>query len=193
MKNVSGLPEKNVLLRHGLLRVQGAKNTRASLRSLPGRVRSLLCRGEEGQSLVELALVLPMLVIVLTGMVSFSLALYNYQQLGMATANVAQLLGSMQSGDPCSKAVTSMTTLLPSWTATKFTYTVTITDANDVAHKFGPISPTAASPFSCTAGSSELAAGKSITVQASYQYTWFPILSFSPSGNLVATQTVIGQ
>jgi hypothetical protein len=83
-----------------------------------------------------------------------------------------------------------MATMLPNWTPAKFTYTLTITDSSVVAHKYGP---TTGNTFSCTAGSAQLAENQPISLQVSYQYTWFPILSFSPSGNLVASQAVMGQ
>jgi Flp pilus assembly protein TadG len=180
MKNASGLPHER------------AKKIRAVSRFFRGRARALLCRGEEGQSLVEFALVLPMLVIALTGMVSFTLGMYSYQQLGVATATSAQQLGTLQGllSDPCAKTVSVMTSMLPTWTPAKFTYTLTITDSSGVAHAYGP---TAGSTFSCTAGAAQMAENQPISLKVSYQYTWFPILSFSPSGNLVASQAVMGQ
>jgi hypothetical protein len=133
-----------------------------------------------------------MIFTVLTGTISFSLALYNFQQLGLATSNVAQQIGALSGllTDPCAKVVTSVTTVLPNWTASKFTYTVTLTDSSGTAHQFGP---TTGSSFSCTAGAADMADNQPVTLLVGYQYTWFPILSFSPSGNLAASQTVIGQ
>jgi Flp pilus assembly protein TadG len=88
-------------------------------------------RGEEGAALLEFAITLPLLMTVLTGTASFSLALYLLQQIGNATSTAAQLLGAEQGliTDPCATVVTSVTKSLPNLTASKITYTVSITDS----------------------------------------------------------------
>jgi hypothetical protein len=54
----------------------------ARKKSLLGRIRRGLWSGEEGNALVELAFVAPIVMLLLTGVASFSMALYSYQQLG---------------------------------------------------------------------------------------------------------------
>ena len=104
---------------------------------------------DRGSALVEFAVVLPLMISILTGTASFSMFLYNYQQLGYTVSNAAQLVASQQgllaNGDPCATAVTSVTGALPHWTAANFTYTVSITDSAGTAHTYGP---TAGSSFS---------------------------------------------
>lgn len=155
-----------------------------------GLRRLLRLRGEEGGSLVEFAIVLPLMMTVLTGAASFTMALYSFQQLGNATSTAAQQLGAEQGliTDPCATTVTTVTSALPNWTASKLTYTVTITDSSGTAHTFGP---TAGSSFSCTSGASDMAANEPVTVQVSYTYSWFPILGFSPSSSLTATEAAL--
>lgn len=149
---------------------------------------------EDGGPLVEMALILPLLMTILTGSVSFCIALYSYQQLGNVTASAAHQLGAsaggVNGGDPCAVVATTVTTALPAWTAAKFTYTVIITDASGTAHTYGP---TAGSSFSCAAGAGNMSTSppEPVSVQVSYQYSWMPILSFSPSSPLTSTQTAM--
>jgi len=109
--------------------------------------RALRFGGEDGGALVEFAVTLPLFMTVLTGTASFSLAFYSLQQLGNATSNAAQLVAAEQGllTDPCATTVTSVTASLPSWTASKLTYTEIITDSSGTSHTFGP---TAGSSFS---------------------------------------------
>ena len=182
MKRVSGLAAQVlVLARHWITKYGEAL----------GRIcRALRLAGEEGGALAEFAVTLPLMLTVLTGAASFCLALYSFQQLSNATSTAAQQLAAEQGliTDPCATMVTTVTSALPNWTASKLTYTVTITDANGAAHTYGP---TAGSSFSCTAGAANMAANEPLTVQVSYQYTWFPILDFSPSSALGATETAL--
>ena len=150
--------------------------------------RAMRLRGEEsGTELVEFAFVLPGLMIVLTGTISFALALYNLQQLGNGTSAAVQAVAD-EAGlitDPCAQAVTSLTAALPKWTAAKFTYTMVITDSSNATHTYGP---TTGSSFSCTAGAVEEAQNYPVVLTVSYAYTWLPILRFSPSSPLKATE-----
>jgi Flp pilus assembly protein TadG len=165
-----------------------------SLRKRANMLLHRLCfRGEEGGTLVEFAVMVPLLVTILTGTASFSMALYSFQQLGSATSNAAQLVGNEQGliADPCASVVTAVTGALPNWTAGNLTYTVTITDSSGSAHTYGPTTPTSGSPFSCTAGAAEMAQNEPLAVQVSYKYTWLPVLNFKPSSTLTSSQTVM--
>ncbi len=146
--------------------------------------------GVEGTALVEFAIVLPLLMTILTGGASFCMALYSFQQLGYAGSNAAQLLAAEQGliTDPCAVTASTVTAALPNWTPSKITYTVIITDSTGTAHTFGP---TAGSSFSCTSGASDMAANEPVTVQVSYQYSWFPILSYSPSSSLTSSESAL--
>lgn len=153
--------------------------------------RALPFEDVEGVALVEFAMVLPLLMAILTGAASFCMALYSYQQLGYAASNAAQQLAAqagLKVADPCANVVTTVTASLPNFTPSKITYTVTITDPSGVAHPYGP---TAGSSFSCTPGSAYLGANEPATVQVSYQYSWFPILGFSPSSNLISSESAL--
>lgn len=157
--------------------------------SLLGRLAKLALRfgSEEGSSLVEFAVTIPLFVTVLTGTASLSLGAYSMQQLGNATSGAVQYIGA-ENGlgtDPCAEAVTSVTGTLPNWTASKFTYTEVITDLNDTTHTYGP---TTGSSFSCTAGAGVMSQNKSVVLTVSYTYKWLPVLAFTPSSAITSTE-----
>jgi len=171
-------------IRNGLRKIGNLVARR--VRRAPGR------RGEEGAALLEFAVTLPLLMTVLTGTASFSLALYFLQQIGNATSTAAQLLGAEQGliTDPCQTVVKSVTASLPNLTASKITYTVVITNSGGTANTYGP---TAGSSFTCTAGASEMAPNEPVSVTVSYAYSWLPILNFSPSSSLTSSETALTQ
>jgi Flp pilus assembly protein TadG len=162
--------------------------------SLTHRLRRLFHLGaEDGNALVELAIAMPIMMTILTGTASFSLGLFYLQQLGNATATAAQVLGSEQAliADPCAKVVTSVTTSLPNWTASKISYSVTITDSSGTAHPFPSTGMTTGSSFSCASGAADMAQNEPVSVTVSYSYSWLPILKFSPTSSLTATEVSI--
>jgi Flp pilus assembly protein TadG len=149
--------------------------------------RAMGLRSEEGGALLEFAITLPLLMTVLTGAASFSLAFYSLQQLGNACSSASQLVAAEQGliTDPCATAVTSVTGSLPGWTASKLTYTMVITDSSGATHPYGP---TTGNSFSCIAGAAEEAPNEPVVLTVSYSYTWMPILAFSPSSPLSSTE-----
>jgi Flp pilus assembly protein TadG len=162
----------------------------------PGRLRMLFARAagrvaqigsEEGTSLLEFAITGVVFFTVLTGAASFSLALYSMQQLSNATSSAIQSVSELRgiTTDPCKAAVTSITGTLPNWTASKFTYTMWITDSTGKANKFGP---TTGSGFSCTGGVTDQTENYPVTLTVSYAYSWIPILGLSPKSPLTATE-----
>jgi Flp pilus assembly protein TadG len=172
---------------------RGLRKRAISLGSMTKRV--LRFGGEDGGALVELAVTLPLFMSVLTGTVSFSLAFFNLQQIGNATSGAAQRLGAVARtvSDPCSEVVNQVTASLPGLDPTKITYTAVITNAAGTATTYGP---TTGSTFSCTAAgsggsSSEAGSGEPDTVTISYQYSWLPVLAFTPSSALASSETVM--
>jgi len=149
-------------------------------------------RGEEGAALLEFAVTLPLLMTVLTGTASFSLALYFLQQIGNATSTAAQLLGADAGlvADPCAKVVTSVTGSLPNLTASKITYTVSITDSSGTVHT---TPATTGSSFTCTSYAAYMAPNEPVSVTVSYAYSWLPVLNFSPSSSLTSQETALAE
>jgi Flp pilus assembly protein TadG len=189
MKISSGLRRHAILFAGGRKRAGGEQRASAGTQSIG--VRGLLRSGDEGGALIETALVLPILLMVLTGMFSLVIALYNYQQLGNATITAAQQLGAGRGliTDPCAAVAVAVAASLPNWAASKFTYTLTVTDSAGAAHKFGP---TGGSGFSCTTGGANMGQNEPVTLMVSYQYTWLPAFGISNlAGNLLSSETVL--
>jgi hypothetical protein len=91
--------------------------------------------GEEGQSMVEFALVLPVLMIVLTGICSFGIALNQYMVLTNATNAGArafalsrgQTTPALAGTNPCAYAVQTVENAAPSLNASNMTFTILYT------------------------------------------------------------------
>lgn len=94
--------------------------------------------GEEGSTVAETAVVLPVLLAVLTGIFSFGIALNQYLVLTNAVNNGARAFAMsagaqngnysiMDSGDPCKYAATVINSAATSLTASNLTYTITYT------------------------------------------------------------------
>ena len=150
--------------------------------------RARRLNSDEGSTLVEFAMTLPILVAVLTAVLSFSMFLFSMQQLSNATATAVQQVAANYgiASDPCAVAATSVTGSLPNWDPTKFTYTMWITNSSN---QQGPT--TGSASFSCTGGASEENTGSPIILKVSYSYTWFPILNFSPKTPLQVVQSAV--
>ncbi len=152
-------------------------------------------RGEEGAALVEFAVTLPLLMMVLTGTASFSLALYFLQQIQSATASAVMSVGGeaglFPNNDPCAAAAGFVTKALPNLAPSKLNLTLTITDTslNTDTYPSGSGSGSASS-FSCR-NAPAMEADSPVTLTVTYTYTWLPILNFSPNSNLTATQAAI--
>jgi Flp pilus assembly protein TadG len=154
--------------------------------------RAMGVRSEEGGALLEFAIALPLLMTVLTGAASFSLAFYSLQQLQNATSSAVQLVANQQGllTDPCATAQSTVTGALPGWTTSNFKYSMVITDSSGTAHNY-PASGMSSGTFSCTAGAGEEAPNESVVLSVSYTYTWLPVVAFSPSSPLVASQAAM--
>ena len=113
--------------------------TRHALRLAQRIMRTKGVKSEEGTSLVELAISLPVMLTLLTGAASFSLAFYTLQQLGNATSTAVQLTAANQGlvSDPCETAAAAVESALPNWTTTKLTFTLAWTDASGGSHSCG--------------------------------------------------------
>lgn len=136
-----------------------------------------LRRREDGQSLVEFALVLPPLLIVLTGVFSFGIILTQYEVLTDAVSAGARAFalsagGSSNSkstatnGDPCAYAATTIQNSAPNLTATSLTYTIIYTPSGGSATTY---SGTGASSPSCS--SLTMNFGDIVQVKATYPVT----------------------
>jgi len=179
----------------------------------PLTLRQKLCAfwgtREEGSQLVEMAMVAPILLVILTGMASFGMALYTQQQLGLAAANSVQAVatGASYITNPCSTAEADAVSGLPSnWSVASinFTLTITMVSSGTTTTKTETWSGTSYPNDCATTGLNDLtstaAQFQPLTLQVSYPYNWFSIFtwarsgsSFKPSGNLTTTQAAMIQ
>ena len=73
---------------------------------LVSHARKMLISDSEGGALVEMAVTLPILMLILTGIVSFSFTLYQKLQLAEAVSNAGHYLATARGdSDPCAKAI----------------------------------------------------------------------------------------
>ena len=185
----------------GLLR-----NQRGSVRSASfgHRIVELIRSDSSGSALVELAIALPVYLIIITGMVSTVMALTAYEQLAFATFAASEAIGANRGlqTDPCALAATELAASLPTWKTTGLSMDVWITQ-NVGGVQSSPIhyGPYTISNASCTGDAATSGNGnysynnaknEPVTVRATYQYTWFPIYSNKiTTGPLVAAESSI--
>ena len=134
------------------------------LRSTWQRTRTLLARSNDaGQSAVEFALCLPVLLLVVTGILTFGLAINNFIVLTDATGVSARQLAISrgQTTDPCATTVTAFYAAAPLLARSGLTFAFSF---NGVAY-----SGTSCNSSSTTTGAAgNLAQGTSAQVTVSY-------------------------
>jgi Flp pilus assembly protein TadG len=169
-------------LRDHIMAVPGAGSlNRAKLKNpfVGRRVGSYRCSGGEGQSLVEFALVLPVLLLIITAIYSLGLFMLNYQTLIHAVDQggiALELLPNMPASgtypgatDPCltvAQAVVGSSGTLVKTGTNGIQLTVTIG-----SNSYGPSAPANSSGtanFSCTDASAYAVQGATGTVKATY-------------------------
>jgi Flp pilus assembly protein TadG len=118
---------------------------------------------EEGSSLIEFAVCLPVLLLILTGTFAFGLALNNYLMLTNATTIGAQQLSVSrgQTLDPCSTAATAVIAASPLLKASNLSFAYVL---NGVPYT----GTTCASGSVATGAPSNLVLNKSATLTVTY-------------------------
>ena len=88
------------------------------------QTQSWKASGEDGQALIEFAVSLPILLLIVTGILTFGLALNNYVMLTNATDTGARALAisSGQTTDPCATAVSAIYAAAPILKPGSFTF-----------------------------------------------------------------------
>jgi Flp pilus assembly protein TadG len=149
-----------------------ARNTLAvSDATSNNRVRS---GNKRGQSLIEFSLIMPMILLIMTGSLSFGIAFHNFLVLTNAVNTGAQLLSISrgQTTDPCATAYAAIQTAAPSLTTSGLSLTFVI---NGVTY---------ASTTSCTGGTANMVQGASAQVTGSYPATFAIFAMAFPSSTL---------
>jgi Flp pilus assembly protein TadG len=140
-----------------------AADARVQLR-FPGRpLRAFLRAGEQGSAIVEFALILPMLLLLTTGLLVFGVAMNNYLQLTNAVSIGARTLAvsAQITLDPCSTASSAIIAAAPGLASAnlKFSYVL-----NGTAYS----GPSCASSSVSTGAAENLSTGTTATVTATY-------------------------
>jgi Flp pilus assembly protein TadG len=159
------------------------------------RLRAL---GEQGGSLVEFALVLPLLLLIITGFTTFGIALNNYLELTEATGIGAQQLAILRGNtlDPCSVAAGAVEEAAPYLTPANLTFTFVLDGTT-----FGPYagnttwsSSTCASASNTTGAAGDLVQGQSADMIVTYPCNLAVYgINYAPSCKLTAQVTEIVQ
>jgi Flp pilus assembly protein TadG len=132
------------------------------------RVRKLIERHEEGQALVEAALVLPLLLLAGTGILIFGIYMMQILSLTEGVGSAGRVLAS-NAGitlDPCSEAVTAFRNAAPLLKTSSLTYKITLNPGNgDVVYD----NRINCSSSSATSGdAANLKSGGTATVKVTY-------------------------
>ena len=139
------------------------------------RARKALLSDSEGGALVEMAVTLPVLMLILTGIVSFSISLYQKLQLAEAVSNAGHYLATARGdSDPCAKAIQAVIAGAPGLASSNLT--VTLSDNG-----------TAMSTSCPSSGGSALTRGDVAQVTATYP-TSLAIYGFRYSSFNMASQ-----
>jgi len=152
------------------------------------RFRGAARAREEGSALVEMAVVLPLLMLIVTGMISMGLVLTNYLMLSHATDVGARYLAVSrgQTTNPCSDTVTAIQNAAPGLSKSQLSYTFVIGSGT---FSGGPTSFSGTSSSSCSvAGVTDLSPGKTATVTVSYPFQFF-IYGWSNASVSIKSQT----
>ncbi len=144
---------------------------------------------ESGQALVEFAVSLPLLLLIVTGILTFGLALNNYVVLTNATDTGARALAisSGQTTDPCATAVNAIYAAAPILKPTSFTFNFVLNGT----HYSGT---TCSSPSSTTGAAANLAHQSPAQVTVTYPCSLAVFgINYAPACSLQAQTTELVQ
>lgn len=143
--------------------------------------RGWFAGGEEGNTLVEFAIVLPVLMLIISGIFAFGLAISNQLTLTQALGTGAQYLQQIRTSttDPCSDTFTAIKNAAPYLNSSSIVVTVTMNG----------VTPTQTGN-TCAGAQSNLTPGVPVKVSATYPCTLSVYsMSFASSCQLSAQVT----
>ncbi len=152
----------------------------SELKSRPSRMLRPSIRGDHGGALVEMALVMPIMLAMLTSIFSFSVVLYQKLQLGEAVSNAGRVM-ALERGDtdPCATTANAIYAAAPALAKSSMTLTFTLGGSNSGGSVSGGTSygGTKGTAPSCVAagngGSAALQSGWPAQIQATYPCSFF--------------------
>lgn len=151
-----------------------------------GRLRS---RNDRGQALVEFALCLPILLLIVTGTITFGFALHNYLELTDAVSIGARLLAISrgQTTDPCALTATAVSNAAPLLKSANFSYTFVLNGTTYTGS-------TCSSGSTSTGAAGNLVQGKPAQVKVTYPCNMAVFgINYAPSCTLTAQTTELVQ
>jgi Flp pilus assembly protein TadG len=157
--------------RIGGLKYRSAPSRRGDARFVSPKPRwRRLLFGEDGGPLVEMGFVMPMMMVLVTGMCAFGLSLNNYIELTSAVGNAGQYLQqtAQTTSDPCSDVATALKNIAPNLGSNSISISLTMSNSAGTSTK---TDTGTANSFSCSGDKSFLSTGGNITVAASYPCT----------------------
>ena len=142
--------------------------------------RRVLKAREEGSALVEMAVALPLMMFLITGLCFLGLAIDNYLILTHAADVGARYLavGRGQLTDPCAQTVTVIQNAAPGLSTSKLSYSFTIGSSGAVG---------TASPSTCSSATTYMTPQATAIVTVSYTYPVF-IYGWSTSHQTLSMQ-----
>ena len=135
-----------------------------------------------GQSLVEFALVFPLFILLLAGMIDFGIGLYSYMTINNAVRDAARLGATMCTANPCGAAIVARATNAASGLAID-PPVVTCTA------QVGAVPP---HPVPNCSGATALP-GDSVTVQITYNYRMVWPLAFGSTIKMTSSMTMLAE
>jgi len=144
--------------------------------------------GGEGQSMVEFAVTLPVLLLIMTGLATFGVGMNNYLQLTEATSVGARQLAisRQQTNDPCSVVSTAVMAAAPNLTSSSMSFSYLLNGVSYSGTSCSSGSPT-------TGAAANLVQGKTAQVTVTYPCSFFAYKYNFGACNLVATTTEVVQ
>ena len=158
MTILGGLRRQAGMITRSLNRLTATKGS-ARRNSIGGRARAWLSRGDEGGALIEIALTVPALLGVLTGIITFGVAYSNQLTLTQAVGTGGQYLAQIRTSttDPCKDVFTAIKNAAPSLTPANIAMTLTLNGTT----------PTMTND-SCSGSQTSLVQGTPVSVYATY-------------------------
>jgi Flp pilus assembly protein TadG len=143
-------------LKRGFRHAAKSMEFTAPLGSLVRRVRSMRS-GDQGSALVEIALVMPMLLAVITAICAFAVAFNNQLTLTSAVGSGAQYLQLIRltTTNPCADTLTAIENAAPNLTPASINLSINFNGTTVTSN-------------SCAGDQSYLVQGQSVTVSATY-------------------------
>ncbi len=129
------------------------------MKSVISRVRRFLHSDSEGGALVEMAVTLPLMMFLITGLCFMGIAVDNYIILAHANDVGARYLALHrgQLSDPCASTVTTIQNAAPGLNTANLSYTFTIGGSGSLGS-------------SCSSAATDMVASATATVTVNYKY-----------------------